>query len=78
VYYRGAVIGRYYADVVVERSVVVEVKALPRITKESESQLTHYLRSTAMEVGLLLNFGPRPEFKRIVFSNALKPSIPQT
>jgi GxxExxY protein len=72
VFFRHAVIGRFFADLVVENRVVVEVKAVRRLAPEHQTQLLHYLRGTAIEVGLLLNFGPRPQFKRLVYSNARK------
>jgi GxxExxY protein len=64
------------ADLIVENRVVVEVKALRSFVPEHEAQLLHYLRATAMEVGLLLNFGPRPQFQRLIYSNALKRGFP--
>jgi GxxExxY protein len=72
VFFRQAVIGRFHADLVVEARVVVELKAVRRILPEHEAQLLHYLRATAMEVGLVLNFGPRPDFKRLIYSNSMK------
>ena len=75
VFFRGAVIGRFFADLVVEERVVVELKAMKALRAEHEAQLIHYLRATGIEVGLLLNFGPRPEFKRMVYSNILKRSL---
>jgi GxxExxY protein len=72
VFFRRAVIGRFYADMVVDDRVIIELKAARTLAPEHEAQLLHYLRGTAMEVGLLLNFGPRPQFKRLVFSNSLK------
>ncbi len=66
------VIGRFYADLVVENRVIVEVKAMRSIVPEHRAQLLHYLRSTAVEVGLLLNFGPRPQFQRMIYSNTRK------
>ena len=71
-----AVIGRCFADLVVEDRVIVEVKAVRRLVPEHEVQLLHYLRAAAMEVGLLLNFGPRPQFQRLIFSNARKRGLP--
>lgn len=76
VFFRCAVIGRCFADLVVEDRVIVEVKAVRRLVPEHEVQLLHYLRATAMEVGLLLNFGPRPQFQRLIFSNARKRGLP--
>ena len=72
VFFRNAVIGRFQADLVVEGAVVVELNAARTILPEFEAQLIHYLRATSVEVGLLLNFGRKPEFKRLVFSNPLK------
>jgi GxxExxY protein len=72
VFYRHEVIGRFYADLVVDNRVIVEVKAGRRLVPEHQTQLLHYLRATAMEVGLLLNFGPRPQFQRLIYSNARK------
>jgi GxxExxY protein len=72
VFFRHAVIGRFYADIVVDDRVILELKAARVLAPEHHAQLLHYLRATAMEVGLLLNFGPRPQFKRLVFSNSLK------
>ncbi|HVT39136.1 MAG TPA: GxxExxY protein [Gemmatimonadaceae bacterium] len=72
VFFRQIVIGRFHADLVVEARVVGELKAVRRILPEHEAQLLHYLRATAMEVGLVLNFGPRPDFKRLIYSNSMK------
>jgi GxxExxY protein len=72
VFFRQAVIGRFYADLVVDDRVIIELKAARTLAPEHHAQLLHYLRATAMEVGLLLNFGPRPQFQRLVFSNSLK------
>lgn len=69
VYYEGIEIGDYYADIVVEECVIVELKAVETVAPEHEVQLVNYLKSTELEVGLLLNFGPKPQFKRRVFSN---------
>ncbi|MGZ8172313.1 MULTISPECIES: GxxExxY protein [Methylobacter] len=69
VYYEGKEVGEYFADLAVERSVIVELKTAETLCKEHELQLINYLKATEMEVGLLLNFGKKPEFKRKVFSN---------
>jgi GxxExxY protein len=76
VFFRHAVIGRFYADLVVDNRVIVEVKAVRRFIPDHQAQLLHYLRATAMEVGLLLNFGLRPQFKRLIYSNAMKRGFP--
>jgi len=72
VFYRGIEIGEYFADLVVNNLVILELKAAEYITKEFEAQLLNYLRGTDIEVGLLLNFGKRPEFIRRVFENSRK------
>lgn len=64
VIFDGVVVGEYFADLVVARTVVVEVKSADAICKAHEAQLLNYLRATRYEVGLLLNFGPKPEFRR--------------
>jgi GxxExxY protein len=70
--FRGNVIGRFRADIVVNGKVLVEVKALPRLEPTHGAQTLNYLRATALEVGLLLNFGHRPQFRRLRFDNAFK------
>lgn len=72
VHYKGRVVGSYYADIVVEGKVILELKAAECITKEHEYQLINYLRATEYEVGLLLNFGKEPALKRIIFTNDRK------
>ena len=70
--YAGQIIGEYFADLLVEDKVIVELKAADKIIPIHEAQLLNYLKATDMEVGLLLNFGPKADFKRKVFSNARK------
>ena len=72
VLYEGKVIGEYYADVMVENSVIVEIKATKSLGMEHEAQLLNYLKATNIEVGLLLNFGPKPEIRRKIFDNLRK------
>ena len=72
VLYEGEVIGEYYADVMVENKMIVEIKATKSLATEHEAQLLNYLKATDIEVGLLLNFGPKPEIKRKVFDNFRK------
>lgn len=69
VFYKGYEVGEYYADIVVNDLVVLELKAAECLVEEFESQLINYLRGTNMEVGLLLNFGKKPEFIRKVYEN---------
>ena len=68
VYYRGEVVGYYEADIIAFDSVILELKAVSHLMKEHEIQLRNYLKATNIEVGLLLNFGPKPEIHREVFS----------
>ena len=72
VYFNSEVIGEYFADLLVEDRVIVELKATQSITREHESQLLNYLRATPDEVGFLLNFGPKPDFRRKAFDNDRK------
>jgi len=72
VYYASQLIGKYYADVVVNNLVIVELKAVKNLVAEHEAQLLNYLKATPYEVGLLLNFGPKPETKRRSFDNSRK------
>jgi GxxExxY protein len=73
VYFQEQMVGEYFADLSVENVVLVELKAASRITGEHESQLLNYLRATPYEVGLVLNFGAKPDFRRKVFDNERKP-----
>ena len=72
VYYENEVVGKYYADILVENSVIIELKADKNICPEHEAQLLNYLKATNIEVGLLLNFGEKPQLKRKVYSNEFK------
>jgi len=69
VYYETQLVGEYFADLLVENKVIIELKAAETICEEHELQLINYLKATDIEVGLLLNFGKKPEVKRKVFSN---------
>jgi GxxExxY protein len=79
VYYHGEQIRYYYADLVVDGSVIIEVKAASGIANEHEAQLINYLKASTIEVGILLNFGIKPTFRRLAFSNDRKelPSYPR-
>jgi GxxExxY protein len=72
VYYKGIEVGEYYADLLVEDVIILELKAADCIVKDFENQILNYLRGTDCEVGLLLNFGKKPEFKRKIFENHRK------
>ena len=68
VYFRGVVVGEYRADLVVEDRLVLELKALAEIASIHEVQLVNYLKATRIPLGLILNFGPKPGFKRKIFT----------
>ncbi len=72
VYYDGQEVGDYYADLLVDDLVIVELKASETICEEHEAQLINYLKATEIEVGLLLNFGRKAEFRRKIFTNNRK------
>ncbi|HNX88958.1 MAG TPA: GxxExxY protein [Paludibacteraceae bacterium] len=71
VYYETELVGEYFADLLVENKVIIELKAAETICEEHENQLINYLKATEIEVGLLLNFGKKPEVKRKIFTNKL-------
>ena len=75
VYYEGDEVGDYYADLLVENLVIIELKAAKSICEEHEAQLINYLKATKIEVGLLLNFGQKADFRRKVFSNSQKVNL---
>jgi GxxExxY protein len=72
VFYKNKTVGEYYADLIVNDLVILELKAAEVIVEEFEWQLLNYLRGTKIEVGLLLNFGKKPEFRRKIFENERK------
>ena len=72
VFYNGKEIGEYFADIIVENSVIIELKAVDKLADIHEAQLLNYLKATNIEVGLLLNFGTKAEYKRKVFNNNRK------
>lgn len=72
VYYETELVGEYFADLLVGNKVIIELKTAVAICEEHENQLINYLKATEIEVGLLLNFGKKPEIKRKVFSNINK------
>ena len=72
VHYDGNLVGEYYADLLINDCIIVEVKATKALAAENEAQLLNYLKATNIEVGLLLNFGPKPEVRRKLFDNNKK------
>ncbi len=72
VWFRGRRIGQYFADLMVDHTVLLELKTARSLESAHEAQLLHYLRATEIEVGLLLNFGLRPQFRRLLYDNERK------
>jgi GxxExxY protein len=72
VWFRGTQVSRFEADILVENCVLLELKAIHTLDSSHRAQLLNYLRATEIEVGLLLNFGEKPEFKRVIFDNLKK------
>jgi|GEM_PF-1384282 GxxExxY protein len=68
VYFRGSLIGNFRADIVVEEKILLELKAVRCLESAHEAQLLNYLKATTTEVGLLMNFGNEPMFKRLVYN----------
>lgn len=69
VFYNETEVGNYFADLVVNECIIVELKASESLCEEHEYQLINYLKATEIEIGLLLNFGKTPKFKRKIFTN---------
>ena len=72
VFYDNTVVGEYFADIIVENCIILELKAAENLCDEHECQLVNYLKASDVEVGLLLNFGKKPEFKRKVLTSKYK------
>jgi len=72
VWFRGHKVGEFRADLLVENCVLLELKTARSLDTAHEAQLLHYLKSTEIEVGMLLNFGVRPQFRRLLFDNERK------
>ena len=72
VWFHGVQVGDFDADIMVDRTLLLELKAVRAIDPAHVAELLNYLKATDIEVGFLLNFGPKPEFKRLVFDNPRK------
>ena len=72
VWFRGHQVGQFRGDILVEGKVLLELKSTRTLEAAHEAQLLHYLKSTEIEIGLLLNFGSRPQFRRLLFDNQRK------
>jgi GxxExxY protein len=75
VYYEGEIVGDYKADIIVVGKVILELKAATSLCEEDEAQLLNYLKATEVEIGLLLNFGLKPQMKRKIFTNDKKTAL---
>ncbi len=75
VYYHGKVVGEYKADLIINGIVLLELKSVDKLIAAHEAQLLNYLKSTEIEVGLLLNFGREAEFRRKIYDNPRKGSL---
>jgi GxxExxY protein len=71
-HFRGRVVGVFKADLLVDGCVIVELKALKELGSTHEAQTLNYLRASVLEIALLLNFGPKPQIRRLAFSNDRK------
>lgn len=72
VFYEGIEVGLYYADIIVNNEIIIELKAAEALVEEHEFKLINYLKATNIEIGLLLNFGKEPQIKRKIFTNDRK------
>jgi GxxExxY protein len=72
VWFRGVSIGSFIADTIVNDTILLELKSASALHPWNEAQLLNYLRVSSLEVGLLMNFGPKPEYKRRIFTNDRK------
>ena len=70
--YHGEVVGEYFADIAINDSIILELKTVERLSENYAAQLINYLRATDFELGLLLNFGPKPQFRRILLTEEYK------
>ena len=70
VYYKGQKVGDYFVDILVEDCLILELKAVEELALEHEAQLLHYLKATEIDLGLLLNFGPKPKVRRLIYETA--------
>src|SRR5215471_5381131 len=72
VFFRGEKVGDFRADLIVNQIVLLELKTAEKIVRAHEAQVLNYLRSTTLELGLILNFGPQPQIRRLLLDNSRK------
>ena len=75
VYFKQQLVGEYYSDLIVENKVIIELKATEVLMNAHVAQTINYLKATPIEIGMLLNFGSEPEFKRLVYTNNKKSNL---
>lgn len=76
VYFDGQRVGNYFADIIVDETIILELKTSERMNEQHKFQLINYLKASNIEVGLLMNFGKVPEFKRVILTNDQKTLLP--
>ncbi len=72
VYYKKELVGDFFADLLINDVIILELKACESLVKAHYVQTLNYLKATNIEIGLLLNFGEKPEIKRLIFTNNRK------
>lgn len=77
VHYHGCELGTFMADIVVDGLVLLELKAVDTLVSHHEKQIINYLRASGLEVGLLLNFGPKPQVRRFIQDRILESQPPR-
>jgi GxxExxY protein len=75
VYFKQQLVGEYYSDLIVENKVIIELKATEVLMNAHVAQTINYLKATPIEIGMLLNFGSEPEFKRLIYTNNKKSNL---
>jgi GxxExxY protein len=75
VYFKNQLVGEFYADLLIEDTIIVELKVCEYLISSHVAQLMNYLKATQIEVGLVLNFGETPDFKRLVYTNNRKQNL---
>lgn len=75
VHYKRKLVGEYFSDIIVNNKIILELKACEELNSDHECQLLNYLKATDIEVGMLFNFGKKPDFKRKIYTNDQKKEI---
>lgn len=75
VYFKNQLVGEFYTDLLIEDCIIIELKACEHLISSQVAQLMNYLKATNIEVGLVLNFGESPDFKRLIYTNNRKSNI---